>query len=317
MPNCVHRFVGLAVVAALIPACDGGRGIPIDELEATWLDEDCARDVACGYFPDHATCLEANPRDPWIAQLVRDVEVGVVIYDEVEARRCLDEIDARPWCSLDWSWSWEPGGPCYEWVEGTVPVNGACVDNLSCADDNWCAIDPDCTDACCVGTCVAFSFAEFVPIGASCAEANCVAGAFCNSQDVCTALIDVGERCDELFDCVPGAVCSDGFGEGTCVHVALPGETCDPAQWYSCVRYDNYCDPITTVCTINKDVGEACDVELRNCLDFAYCDAGTCVAKPSLGEGCVADGAPDCLGSLECAGGRCVVPEPEPVCTLD
>ena len=106
-------------------------------------------------------------------------------------------------------------------------------------------------------------------------------------------------------------------GEGTCVRPAATGETCDPAQGFgfmSCARSDNWCDSTDNTCKNKPVVGEACNVEVDNCIDYAYCDGGTCAAAPGVGAACVIDGNVDCLGDLECVNSVCTAEAPDPVC---
>ena len=312
-------FVLSVSFASVLTACGGGGSIAFEDLEETQIREACERAVACGDYETVEDCLAAN--DGFDPSLSADVEAGIILYDGDAARECLDALADLPFCVLIFD------GPEYDAAQeacddvftGTVESGGDCFDSQECVDGLTCVTtDPQCADACCAGTCEDDTTPPDAEIGSSCAEANCVSNAYCDADNLCAALLEEGEACEDLFSCVTGALCDLDFttGVGTCIHLAARGEECDPQALFGCLSFADYCDTTSSTCEQRKDVGETCDVELSNCRDYAYCDAGTCAARPGEGEACTVDSEAECLGETECTAGSCSLPDAGEPCTL-
>jgi hypothetical protein len=247
-------------------------------------------------FPDLATCLESSSNSLDIDGLRADVDAGVIDYDAEAARRCIDLFSSLITCELTVT------GERFRDLERTCAAAfiGTVADGDSCTEDEQCAgfladcETESCPDQCCAGVCATPPELADAEIGESCAAAPCVNGAYCDETQVCAQRIAIGDACTEFDSCVEGALCDAG-GSGTCFALAGPGETCDPAGafGFSCLRTDNYCDVDTEVCTERINPGESCSVELQNCVNFAFCDAGTCATRPGAGDACTPDAAPD------------------------
>ena len=161
----------------------------------------------------------------------------------------------------------------------------------------------------------------------SCSAADCVAGSFCNQQDICQAEAAAGAECaDGFFTCVSGYVCDLGpdFTPGTCVKVPGSGETCDPAFGgefvdgrLSCSQSTDYCDKTSNTCVSRIAVDGSCAGDLEDaCVNYSECISGVCTASPGAGESCDVELGPDCLGNLDCVSGMCVLEPADPACTL-
>jgi hypothetical protein len=160
--------------------------------------------------------------------------------------------------------------------------------------------------------------------GASCSDdsSSCADGLFCDrgGDETCRKLLAAGASCDGGDQCAAGLECY-AIADGTRRCQGLPGEgePCFTGNYPRCARADNYCDA-SSRCVKLPGPGESClDV---GCIPFAECDyddgVALCVSRGSLGEPCgeAADYV-SCLGHLRCGeGGRCVEPEPEPVCDV-
>jgi hypothetical protein len=70
-----------------------------------------------------------------------------------------------------------------------------------------------------------------------------------------------------------------------------------------------YCDATTKRCVPRVAVGKSCRAEGIECVLYAECDGADCVAQVGTGQECVASERDDnCLGDLECTGGKCTMP---------
>jgi hypothetical protein len=311
----MHR---LSLVLSLVGACAAlasctSNEISIDELVPEIERRFCARAVACGGAESQTACESTVflAESSGVLTLVEAVERGTVEYDGESARECVDAI------ITDCADLQEPAA-CDNVFRGTVAAGGACVTSAECVDRR-CLFTDTCTAACCVGTC------EAVPppaaIGAACdllASTPCVEGAFC-LDGVCTARRPAGAACQGSSDeCVEPAVCLyplDGSG-GTCTVISTaPGAACIPNGNYGCGREDETCNATTSLCTKVVPPGAACQSS-SDCVSYAYCDtaAGTCKARPKLGEACSNSTGAYCIGSLSCPNGVCVEPAPGVAC---
>lgn len=318
------RLGFLTLSLTLLGACGGG-GVPADQLADEFEQTICEAQVACGSYPDVETCRQNVflDVDSDIPQLLALLEAGRLSYDEELARECLDLYEsALDECTVfgaDEGVIDQIDDTCGDVFSGDAAVGDVCYADEECAGDAECNV-ADCQDQCCTGTCVAVTPLPDAEIGESCAEAECVSGAYCDTNDVCRAQAQVGESCEGFGSCVTGAVCDLDFqtNMGTCVVLPDEGETCDPELFFgiiTCLRTDNWCDPADMVCKDKLAVGATCDVEIGGCVDYAYCDAGTCAALPGEGGACDVELGPECLGDLDCVNQVCTVPEAEPICT--
>jgi hypothetical protein len=321
------RLGFLTLSLTLVGACGGGGGgVPADELADELEQTLCEAQVACGAFPDLQTCRDTVfiDVDSNIPQLLALVDAGRLNYDEDLARECLDlYTDALGECTVfgaDPEIIEQINETCSNVFSGDAAVGEVCYADEECAGDAECNVATDCQDQCCTGTCVAVTPLPDAEIGESCAAADCVSGAYCDTNDVCQAVAGVGETCEGFGSCVTGAVCDFDFqtNTGTCVQLPAEGDTCDPELFFgiiTCMRTDNWCDPADMVCKKKLAVGADCDVEIGGCADYAYCNAGTCTALPGNGGTCDIELGPDCLGDLDCVDQVCTAPEAEPICT--
>ncbi len=313
--------VGVLLSGILLMVGCGGGGVSAEDLPDEFSDIVCSNQVACGAYPDMETCLAAAGVTEGLGQLLAGVDDGRIDYDSGLARDCLDLVDSASSCNwvtgIDQA---EVNDTCNGIFTGLVELGGECYASEDCAGDAACNL-PCGSSECCAGTCVSVDPApDPVGIGSDCSVADCVDGAFCNSDDVCTAVGGEGDPCSGFgsTSCEEGLYCDGIFEDSTCYRPADPGETCDPERGYgiaACMRMDNWCDPADNTCKARPDVGEDCDPQLYNCVAYAYCDESTnkCVATPGPGDACTTDGV-DCLGDLECVNQVCVAPDPEVIC---
>jgi hypothetical protein len=326
------RKTGLWLCGLLLASagCSGGGGgsISLEGLANEYEYTMCQILTECGGYPDIQTCLATNfyEIDANIPQLQAGADAGRLVYDGDKARQCIDAIaGAISNCDILGAFEEEDAAVCDEVFTGTVEIGGDCYIGEECAGDADCDL-PCGSNECCVGTCVEVEpEPEPVGIGEDCSDAPCVDGAYCEYDSgtltrTCVAEANEGEACTGYGSgsCADGLYCTGGIEGGVCVRPAAEGETCDPSLGFgvfSCARVDNWCDPEETTCKKRPVPGEECNIEVDNCIDYAYCGTdGTCVERPGEGDECGAGQQITCLGDLECAEGICTAPAPGPVC---
>jgi hypothetical protein len=307
----MNGFRTLLCLLLLVPvaACGGGAGeaadagpevpgpIALADLAAVIRQASCVREVRCGLFADEASCVGANYPgyfDDNVPAFAAAVAAGRARYDAVAAAACRDGL-ANQACGD--SAIFPPS--CAAVIVGLVADGGTCFRGEDCASDD-CAI-PQCgAGECCAGTCK-----PNVVLGGDCSLGRCVAGSFCDDglsgTGTCVAVHAEGGTCRFSGECTAGLTCSV---DGVCTRYPQLGEACTGR----CDRVDNYCDGTTSTCTPKRAVGAACTQ--FECLDLAACVAGTCQARPGLGEACAATSAgPLCLADTYCDSAtlRCVL----------
>jgi hypothetical protein len=279
----------LSLVVAVGAAACGGGGVKLTDLADEVHDAQCEWAVRCGVLPNTEACAALGTADDEIAQLQASVDAGRLSYDEDKAADC---VDAFADASCELFGVSEAAQACEEVFTGLVADGGTCYDDEECVSDNCQQTDPACDMACCAGTCMPGD--PEAQIGEDCSEADCVDGAHCafdsaSSTFKCEADIAEGQACT-------GGGCADGLfcdvtdpqtGAGTCKAPADEGQTCNPQSFFgACARIDNWCNPATSKCEKRKAPGEACDVEIDNCVEYAECQNGTCVGDVAEGAAC-------------------------------
>jgi hypothetical protein len=329
------------VIVITAGACGGGGGgsVSLQDVPERFEEAVCQNAVACGSAPDLATCRATTFFDDGdVAELQAAIDRGTVTYDGDAAGACIDALTDS---SCTWSDAFSGDGEapdvCANAVRGSVAAGGACLIDEECvggsAGEAECVPADACTMACCMGTCVAEGDGGVTPIaeGQPCdafGEVPCDDGLYCKrtSPDAdtgtCTAQVTSG-ACDEFDACAPPLFCNIDFatGMGECYRPAAEGATCDPEVFLAaCDRFDNYCDAADTTCKKRKAPGEPCDIEIDNCVEYAWCNGGTCAAFPGEGQPCSGPQGDDCLGDLDCessgtGSGTCRAPTPDAPCT--
>lgn len=316
-----HRSLVLALLFSTsytLTACGSGGGgdIALDDLGTEIGEELCDHLTACGQFPDVASCRAST--DFSVDQLIADEAAGLVDFDGGKARECINALRNND-CTL--FGQFEEDDACDATFSGSVVLGGACFNSEVCAGDARCNGDE--TETCRPGTCVALE--AVAGEGESCLDANCADGLDCNDSDVCVASPGPGDTCSSLSDCTNDSLCQLGADNtpGTCVALPSSGGTCDPnlggeilGGRFSCLLVTDYCDPSDNTCKAKLLDGGDCSAVPYACINYAQCIEGACVAAPGIGDSCVVDGQPDCLGDLECDGGTCALAPAPAVCSL-
>lgn len=325
-PASVLAFA-LVAGASLSGGCGEGsqapasEGIPIESLRAELETAECERLVRCGLMPDDATCAQLVSMPAPIMQLLADVVYGEVEYDGQAAQACVDALRARGCDALAPAISGVEA--CRDMFQGSIPVGGACLVDGECADGAFCDRSLcEGGDACCGGVCSRDPVRA--AIDEDCSQRACVEGAYCDEtagEDSgdglprCKARRDNGEDCTSSDECKEGQRCSGEGEEGKCYILAKEGERCNADLEVACLSLDTWCDPAESKCVRLPGAGEPC-AEGDRCLGYAYCDGGTCEARPGEGGLCPDGGAP-CLGDLVCEGEVCTPAPPVTVCVPD
>lgn len=300
-------------------ACDGGSGpIPLADLPGRVLSAECALEVRCKQSPSQQACTESLKVR--VNQIMADVDAGKVHYDGVAAGECLDLFK-----SLNCTYSsaiTTTSDPCRKTFQGTVADDGPCFVGEECISQTCDKTSCDLTAQCCAGTCA--PTVTTLATGADCSAlgARCVSDSFCLRDNVamtatCVKKIALGQPCNNSVECANGLGClveTPGAGVGgTCAKRPARGEACS-RDTFPCDAYTDTCDPTTGKCVPRAEPGAACMLE-TDCVLYANCDmtAMKCVALGGRGATC-ADNV-DCLNALECVGGKCTAPAPDPVCS--
>ena len=308
-----HSFVCATAVA--MAACGG---VGIDDFQEKLGEAFCKNAVECGQAPDQASCEAALQLESrFFETVVAKAKAKVITYDSGLGSDCIDSY-ATAGCAFTGFHS-DTDDPCADMFVGTVAVGGACTISLECANQGICeATDPNCDPdvTCCPGTCMATPAA--VPIGGNCATAPCETG-YCSSvTDICTVpLATAGAACTDFDACANPMYCNVFAASPTCVAPAARGATCDPNMLLPCIDSRDYCDALTTKCTPNVAVGQACGgTNEANCIGYADCGPSmTCVAFALAGAACPTGDDSACLGDLDCPSGTCTLPPAQAACS--
>ncbi|RME20571.1 MAG: hypothetical protein D6806_16125 [Deltaproteobacteria bacterium] len=170
----------------------------------------------------------------------------------------------------------------------------------------------------CAGETGSMTCRQPVAAGGDCLNMDeCQAGLIC-SQGKCIEPGGSGESCYvgsemtlALFACKPGLYCDADIVHqqttGTCKPQKAAGQQC--IMFYECVsglvckgvKLDRMTGQVTPgQCATPQQEGQPCDTELGfpECDWDLYCDedSGTCKPVPGLGDACVYDGNPECVG---------------------
>ncbi len=326
------RFALSLSFAAALAGC-GEDSVSLDDLANAYVDASCARLVRCGRYADVASCKASAQLD--LAEIRASVDAGRTSYDGDKAAACLDALRGAS-CDVTDADNRADVPACEEIFRGTVADGGECFDDDECLSDS-CNI-PDCGMACCAGVCdPTVAIPPPAAVGQSCAQVDCVDGAFCSETNICTALIAVGSPCSGGGECTYGAYCTEA---GTCADAPGRGQPCPDGE---CSDIGDRCDttlPAPTCVALSKR-GDACPEGFEGlfaCQAPYRCDptALTCGDPPAVGAACTffcaagafcndadvceatkADGQP-CTGSNECGNDSfCDQELTTPVCVGD
>ncbi len=169
------------------------------------------------------------------------------------------------------------------------------------------------------GTCAGGTCTDRLGEGASCEDMfGCATGLVC-ADGHCAAPLADGASCASDLACTPPSHCAvDAGGAGTCAPLGEDGAPCVGASdcAVGLVCDGAHCGPGPSDCTSaacgshtacggpracapRVAIGGAC-VEDRSCVATAYCDAGSCVARPTEGQACARGTV--CAPGLGCDG---------------
>jgi hypothetical protein len=323
----------IMVVFVMLAACgedsSGGPYIPIQMFDSAFHDAQCKHAVACGEFPDQATCLKYSLTGTTgifsSPQIEAAVLAGKIYFDGARFASCVAFLAAETCDLTDADGRDPPPEICKRLFRGTVAAGGACAFDGECTSE---VCNLACGQGtCCQGTCVGDTPPApevLSSIGQSCQVNGCVAKSFCNPSKICTALktasmacTSPGE-CDYGLDCIGtptttcralptlAQACPDGLCRdeglhctgGACLEVGLPGATC--AVNSDCSPYFRCDAGVTNRCIAYPAVGESC-AQTFQCADSAtvYCSqlSNMCTAVKAVGDAC--------MNGIECGSGFC------------
>jgi hypothetical protein len=306
-------IIASCFLTLLVAACSGGddnqntpSDLTLDEFLAKVEDARCTSALACNQFASEADCRATTRIES--GQIDASIKAGRAKYDPTKAGACIDAVAATS-CSLSALYGASDLQSCLSAIAPQVADGQACAVDAECISQKCEATDPNCSMACCPGTCTAKPAAGTAKIGEACgADTACVSGAYCKTdamgKGTCAAQEAEGQPCTGFDSCKSPALCALNVMTfmGTCKVPAAHGADCDPATLFSCDRTDDYCDPMTKKCTLGKAPGEACGNGVE-CIPYAVCNAGKCEKKGVMGSKCdpmAQDPDSACLGDLLC-----------------
>lgn len=327
------RLGALALVGLVGVGCgDDGGGATLEDAPAAVAESVCNPFESClgdlvGIFLGGQSCTEAF--EPAIvngnAPLWQEsIDAGRLAFDGSKLDDCVRETSALGCAALES----RDIAACEEAFEGLVEPGGACVMEIDCAGEAYCAHGEMCPGVCTLRG----------GGGESCTEnEECQSGFVC-SGGACATPAAAGESCggDTAIECASGLLCAGEDEEemtpGTCkpfseVFTEALGEPCnligglDPLceEGLSCVieDFDFATMEITQTCAARSSSGGACKLGFPEvCPTGEFCNAdpvsgnfdGTCVALPVAGETCreVEDGLGQaCAPAHACVDGTC------------
>jgi len=316
--SCHGATVLLAALALTPAACGSGSGggLAFDDLEGSLVAALCDFEVLCGSMPNRATCLASErTQQSFLPTMRTDIASGLVKYDALAARRCVNGFAALRTCSsiaIAVTFK-ELDVACNAVFTGTVAPGDTCYFDEECAAHGVCTFGQCPSTTCCAGTCTAAPAP--IPLGGDCTTASgpCVDGAVCglNAQGttpllVCLKVAGPGEACTTATPCQSPYACvttEATAASSSCIAPSGSGQTCGTATTSFCDDERESCDTTTKRCTPHIAVGGTCDpASAVSCVGYATCTLTTCVALGGPGDSCdPATGAlQECLGSLEC-----------------
>jgi hypothetical protein len=330
MPNHVshfasrHRSRGVVLAfSALFLAVSSAIGcteevpgpgpIPLEALRDELATATCNQFVRCGQMPDQATCEATQGDSVLTLQLLTDAAIGRVTFDEAGARTCVEAIRNRS-CDNQLATQKALADACAKMFVGTVPEGGSCLFAAECAGGGTCNTAMCMGNgACCLGVCE--KKPAPVAVGGDCTTNPCVESAYCDGAAMpptCQTRKDNGDACDAQGQCKEGQRCDVKGPVPTCYLLSKRGAGCNPAlEAGGCISDDDYCHPMDRKCTVLPGDGKPC-TEAGECLDYAYCDAGTCRKRPVEGEAC--SDTLKCLGTMKCTDMLCTLSTSTEVC---
>ena len=271
-----------SLLLVFVVACGGS--VDIEDYNNDLVDADCDYLVRCGLFSSTESCKntfgELLIDDPSVKAAV---DAGKLKYDGDAAADCFDALGSAS-CNRDSN----NIAACDKIFAGKVADGGACAFDEECVSTN-CNV-PDCTMACCTGTCVAED--PLPGIGQPCTF-ECVDGAYCGSDSTCQATLPKGAACDDAFACDDGLYCAGNAGTtaGTCTAYPKTGEACTT----SCAAIGDRCNG--GICKPVGLIGDACTSD-TDCSFFYECDATMHCAEqpedPRMPNGSMCSGSTDC-----------------------
>jgi hypothetical protein len=264
----------------LFECCTGQQIEETLGIEITTDESDCRHDI-------ELICLDDLSYIFWA------LGQGNASLDAEQANLCLEALLVGE----EGCFPFTLGHPAYEAacpesiVQGTQGEGGACLTDLECQQDMYCAANRKC---------------ESLPkAGEECSfDSGCVSGYFCGADEmgdfICQAYKQMGEACSYAFPmalCAPELYCEftdEYLDEGVCKNMKTIGEACaDDMPCLDGICLSGNCAD-GRECSDDSDCGGACENSGGYCEDDTDCD-GTC-----------ADGGGWCDEDSDC-GGTCAI----------
>lgn len=283
--------------------------LALDDYERETAAAICRAAADCGRVEDVAACAAVvSLRE--IPLAVDAVRAGRLAYDGKAAKSCLED---RIKYGCDYDTPHDAFAACDDVFSPAARAGEACVvDPLvhECVEGACIAPAGGCDASCCMGTC-----GPLPGIGEGCnVVEGCAPGAYCADQgsfDSPPPKCEPGSRPPTASGGDIGLPCSgpddcflSGRCEGgTCLGLPNEGEPCES----NCNRDDLAC--VDGVCKRRPGLGAACG-DGQPCLEIAQCNAGICERTPGYGEAC----SLDCLYPSYCSDAKCANDDPLPAC---
>jgi hypothetical protein len=237
MRTKTNGVLGAAMVGVALAGCGGVHSsIPVDQTAKDLAEAVCSKAYGCCTTDqlmmnmdltgsDEAEC-EQKSADNFrgiLQEVQYSVDHNLARYQADKVDACLSTLRGSSCDELNMTNHLSGVPNCDGFTSPLVPVGGACDNDYQCID-GWCKAPPEGMSG--ASLCTAFASGD-----TSCADdkaARCASGFICDpGPDRCVHMGDVGDACDDIYQCKSLTCSSQGSGsQTTCQEPPPPQPMC-------------------------------------------------------------------------------------------
>ncbi len=278
---------GVLVLVLAAAACSG---IDYADFADEQRDATCGYYVRCGSFGTFNDCRAYFERfEGANTSFGAAIDAGKIRFNEDTAEDCIDAFDDLD-CDLA-DQDAQSLEVCDYVFSGTLAFNEACAFNAECESER--CIVPDCSDACCIGTCG--EPRVYPGVDEPCSNV-CDDGLYCGFDQICHPYALEGEPCNALITCVEPYYCSRTTD--TCARRPERGEPCDGP----CASEGLVCNS-DALCVDAGVSGDPC-ITANDCSIYYICDIDKRTCELPIQQPALDNGKP-CTANSECKSRYC------------